>query len=74
MQLMSTWGCHLCDEAQALLTQAGYHTKCQVLDIVEHPELFERYRVHIPVLVDGARELFWPFNLTDVQQFCAQVK
>ncbi|MFC4654429.1 MULTISPECIES: glutaredoxin family protein [Rheinheimera] len=74
MQLMSTWGCHLCEDAQLLLQQAGLLQYCQVLDIVDHPELFERYRVHIPVLVDGERELFWPFNLIDVQHFGQQTK
>ncbi|WP_337843217.1 glutaredoxin family protein [Rheinheimera sp.] len=74
MQLMSTWGCHLCDEAQALLQQAGVLQQCQVLDIVDHPALFERYRVHIPVLVDAERELFWPFTLAELQSFVRQTK
>jgi len=69
MQLMSTWGCHLCEEAQSLLRQAGVLPQCEVVDIVDQPELFERYRIHIPVLVDGSRELFWPFELADVQAF-----
>lgn len=49
-------GCHLCDEAKALLEQNGLHPK--VIDIDGDAELLARYTQCIPVVVIDGRECF----------------
>jgi hypothetical protein len=73
LTLYSTWGCHLCEQAEALVQQAGLADRLQVQDIVDDEALFARFRVHIPVLAasDALGQehlLYWPFDqngLTD---------
>lgn len=55
-------GCHLCDEARAYLEEAlaEVHQELDLreADIRTDPELFERYRYRIPVIVvDGVERL-----------------
>ncbi|MDX9873453.1 MAG: glutaredoxin family protein [Spongiibacteraceae bacterium] len=64
--LYSTVGCHLCEEAEALLSAWFPHPDraLEVRDIAGDDALVERYGVRIPVLqrvADGA-ELGWPFD------------
>lgn len=67
--LYGTTGCHLCDEAEALLKKAAAARRIewQYVDIALDDALVERYGTRIPVLqtVDG-RELGWPFSLLDI--------
>ncbi len=66
--LYSTWGCHLCEEAELLLRQTG--AEFRVIDIVDDPHAFALYRTSIPVVVSvkvatdvsAAPQLFWPFD------------
>lgn len=69
--LYGTSGCHLCEEAQALLA-ALEGADWQEVDIAEDDSLLERYGVRIPVLVraDGA-ELGWPFDAVMLKAFLA---
>lgn len=60
--LYSTWGCHLCEQAELLLQQAAPGVVYQVIDIVDDEAAFARYRVSIPVLRFGEQELGWPFD------------
>jgi hypothetical protein len=68
--LYGTEGCHLCDEAEALLRQAGLHWES--VDIAEDDALLARYGTRIPVL-SGANgnELDWPFQQRDLARFIA---
>lgn len=72
LKLYSTWGCHLCEQAEQLLLQAGVAGAVDIIDIVDDPAAFERYRVHIPVLKVNEQELFWPFDLAQIQQLLEQ--
>ena len=66
--LFHTDGCHLCEQAEALLLEGGIaHSKA---DIVDKPEWVEAYGIRIPVVrrQDGA-ELGWPFDLAQLTQF-----
>lgn len=72
LSLYSTWGCHLCEQAEQLLLQAGLAGAVEIIDIVDEPAVFERYRVHIPVLKVNEQELFWPFELEQIQQLLRQ--
>ncbi len=58
--LYSTWGCHLCEQAEALLTTAGL--EFQVVDIIDNEQLLQQFREHIPVLAAGDKLLYWPFD------------
>lgn len=71
--LMSSVGCHLCDEAVEILVNHMDPACHQVeeVDIAFDDELMARYAVLIPVLVDEASgtELRWPFDASDLQGF-----
>ncbi len=73
LDLMTTEGCHLCDEAVAVLQQVLVAGQAEVdlVDIVYDAELMERYAVRIPVLVarDSGQELGWPFDAPQLRQF-----
>jgi glutaredoxin len=46
-------GCHLCDEARDMLDDIAAETEYELteVDIRSSPELFERYRYRIPVII-----------------------
>jgi hypothetical protein len=74
LTLYHTAGCHLCEEAQALLAAClaaqGVAPAClRLADIAEDGALLERYGTLIPVLreEDSGRELNWPFGLDDIR-------
>lgn len=71
----TTAGCHLCEQAEALLVQVPLPRPVPVsaVDISESTDLVERYGTRIPVLrrSDSGRELNWPFSAEDIQQFVA---
>jgi len=73
LTLYSTLGCHLCEQAQALLQELAQSEplQWQVVDIVESDALMDRYAVRIPVLLgDGSSDdLGWPFTLDDVRRY-----
>lgn len=70
--LYGTEGCHLCEQAQALLVPVLDHVSVmsqtpmslQVQDIADSEALVTRYGLRIPVLRDTAteQELGWPFD------------
>lgn len=70
--LYGTLGCHLCDEAEALLIPlitADCSIEC--IDIGDSDALIERYGESIPVLrrVRDEAELCWPFDAVRAQSF-----
>ncbi len=71
--LYGTFGCHLCDQARALVEPAldRCGAEFEEIDIIGDEELEARYGVRIPVLrhVDSNRELHWPFDDDGLQQF-----
>jgi hypothetical protein len=74
LTLYHTAGCHLCEEAEALVLAclAGRGDgagRLELADIAEDAELLARYGVSIPVLraEESGRELHWPFGREDVQ-------
>ncbi|WP_235002560.1 glutaredoxin family protein [Actinacidiphila paucisporea] len=55
-------GCHLCDEARAVVAEVAAATGAVVVeqDITQDAELHRRYWEQIPVvLVDGEQHTFW---------------
>lgn len=67
--LYGTSCCHLCEQAEAVLREAG--VAAQHIDIADDDGLLEKYGVRIPVLrrADSGAELGWPFDVADVAQF-----
>ena len=60
--LFGTAGCHLCEDAEELLVEAGIGF--ERAEIMDRPEWQERYGLKIPVLLhaESGRELNWPFE------------
>ena len=76
LDLMTTEGCHLCDEAVAILQAnltAG-EVEVDLVDIVFDEALMARYAEKIPVLVnrDTEKELAWPFDGQALRHFLEQ--
>ena len=78
LYLYSTAGCHLCEQAEALLQpllSAGlFHV--QVVEISHDEALVQRYGIRIPVLAcegkGGRLELGWPFDQAQVLSWWSQ--
>ncbi len=68
LTLFHSEGCHLCEQAGALLQRAGQ--PFLRVEICDRPEWVERYGVRIPVVrrSDG-EELGWPFTLDELKEF-----
>lgn len=75
LDLMTTDGCHLCEDAIAVLQHGLTADAAEVdlVDIVYDEALMERYATRIPVLVDriGGSELDWPFDGPQLARFLA---
>jgi hypothetical protein len=67
--LYGTEGCHLCEDAEQLLVDAGLAFSQQ--DIIEDPQLLQNYGLLIPVLFHSAsqQQLNWPFDSQALQDF-----
>lgn len=72
--LYSTWGCHLCQQAEQLLQQVAPDVGYKVIDIVDDEAAFARYRVTIPVLRFGDKELSWPFDAAQLATWLKDIK
>ena len=67
--LYSTEGCHLCEMALDLLKQTNLSCPIEIVDIAFDECLFSRYGVTIPVLNFEGDELYWPFDLEQIQSW-----
>ena len=72
----TTLGCHLCDQAKAIMSETLNPEFFQVKeqDIADDDALIERYGTRIPVLQrcqDGT-ELGWPFDHKDLVVFLSE--
>ncbi|GAB2913975.1 glutaredoxin family protein [Rheinheimera gaetbuli] len=74
LTLYSTWGCHLCEQAEQLLLQAGLEGQFRVIDIVDDEQAFARYRLMIPVLCRSDNELCWPFDAGQLDKWLKDVR
>jgi hypothetical protein len=70
--LYSRTGCHLCDQAAALLEREGI--AFEEVNIEAEPALDRMYGLRIPVLRDpgSGRELDYPFNAEAVFRLCGK--
>ena len=67
--LYGTSCCHLCEQAETVLREAGI--VAEYVDIADDDGLLEKYGVRIPVLrrSDTGAELGWPFDAATVARF-----
>jgi len=72
-QLFGTLGCHLCEQAEAVVMPLvlEHGLLVELLDIADSEEWVDRYGLRIPVLrrVDSGAELNWPFDTEEVARF-----
>jgi glutaredoxin len=62
VRLLSKPGCHLCEDAEAVVAAvcSDLGETFEVVDVTGDPELFATYGDQIPVtFVDGAQHDFW---------------
>lgn len=73
LELLTTEGCHLCEQAVPLLVASVDPTQFEVdlVDIAFEDALIERYGTRIPVLrvADTGAELDWPFDAQQLSHF-----
>jgi hypothetical protein len=71
VELYGTSCCHLCEEAETAIYEAG--GVAEHIDIADDDGLLEKYGVRIPVLrrIDNGAELGWPFDAMAVVRFLA---
>ena len=69
IELYGTSCCHLCEQAETVLREAG--VAAEHIDIADDDGLLEKYGVRIPVLrrADNGAELGWPFDAAGVTRF-----
>ncbi len=70
--LFGTMGCHLCEEADAIVAACDKkNTVIETIDIAEYEQWQDKYAIHIPVLYhpETEKELGWPFTQMQVQTF-----
>ncbi len=69
--LYSRPDCHLCDEAENLLSRVAPERAVRVVDIEDDLALIERYGIRVPVLRLEAtgQELGWPFDAEGLAAF-----
>lgn len=72
--LLSTAGCHLCEQAEQLINAClpnSLELTLETIDIAEHEQWQEQYAIRIPVLYhpESKNELGWPFDQTHVIRF-----
>jgi len=73
--LYTTAGCHLCEEAAALLellvadAEYGAALDIDAIDISSESTLVDAYGIRIPVVknLDTSVELGWPFSLEELR-------
>ena len=75
-EFYTTSGCHLCEDALALLVAPIQQGLIQItsIDIADDDELVEVYGIRIPVLkrLDTNQELGWPFDEEMLAEFIAK--
>jgi hypothetical protein len=76
--LFGTSGCHLCEQADAILSEclADYvDLIIETIDIAEFEDWQAQYAERIPVLShpETRKELGWPFDQTRVQNFISEL-
>ncbi len=73
--LIAKPGCHLCEDARAIIDSvtSDLGETFEELNILERPDLMEKYAEEIPVtLVDGRQHDFWRVNEARLREALTQ--
>lgn len=75
--LLGTAGCHLCEEAEAIIRNdrvATLNVDIELIDIAVQTQWQDDYATSIPVLLqpDTLQTIAWPFNQADVLTFLTE--
>jgi hypothetical protein len=70
----TTEGCHLCDQAWAIVTDQGLVSVMTQVEIIHKEADVARYGIRIPVIKNNVtdREIFWPFDGVELANYIAQ--
>ncbi|PHS14467.1 MAG: thioredoxin family protein [Kangiella sp.] len=76
INLMTTLGCHLCDEALQIFNDLLAENpalfkrfEIHLVEIADSEHLIESYGIRIPVLQYDEQELAWIFSMDDLSQW-----
>lgn len=71
--LYTSVGCHLCEQAEAVIEPwlQPYGLQLAAVEIADSDELVERYGIRIPVVrLEGVeRDLGWPFDTAALRRY-----
>jgi len=67
--LLGTAGCHLCEEAELIVS--NFELEFEQIDIAEQEQWQPEYALRIPVLInlETKQDLGWPFDIEQVREF-----
>ena len=70
-RLFGTSGCHLCEQAEALIQQAVSPERWQAFDVTDDTRWMHSYGSRIPVFRHerSGAELAWPFGRGELDKF-----
>jgi len=74
VKLYTTLGCHLCDEAMALIRHLqveGIDIEIRAIEIADSDDLMSTYGIRIPVVTsnESIGDIGWPFTLEELRIF-----
>jgi len=76
IELMTTSGCHLCDEAFQMFNYLNNNKlsfadrfEIKLIEIANDDKLIEKYGIRIPVLQYEEQELAWIFSIDELSQW-----
>ena len=75
--LFTTSGCHLCEIALIELKKLqtiGRIEFIREVEITNSDELMEQYEISIPVVKIFEHELYWPFELSDLEIWIKKIE
>ena len=75
--LFTTSGCHLCETALIelkKLQKIGRLESIKEVEITKSDELMKKYGVSIPVVKIFEHELYWPFELSDLEIWIQKIE
>ena len=75
--LFTTSGCHLCEVASSQLEKLQKHGKIELIEEVEianSDKLIKKYGASIPVIKICEHELYWPFQLRDLERWIERLE
>lgn len=73
LTLYSSIGCHLCEEARAMLQHIIEHHQLSAeineVDVLSDDDIETRYAHHIPVVAINGVEMGYPFTLPELEKW-----